>query len=1175
MKILALNLRAFGSFSDFELDLSAGQHGLHVIHGPNEAGKSTTLRALEQMFFGIPAQSSDNFLHPYTRLRIGATLSDGNGSVLSFWRRKGNKNTLLEADDKTPLDEALLERFLGGLDQRVFATMFGINHPRLQEGGQAIATGGGKLGTTLFTAASGISHLQKVCEGLEEQAKSLFTARPSKATINSSLIALKDARKSVRDAQLPSSEWTEHEETLRRANARLQEVERELQESTGRLGRLERLQQALPLVAKRRAILGQQAALGDVARLPADFAGQRREMVATLAAARKAEHDACEMLAQVQQQIEALVVPERILAEADVIEDLAERLIVHRNAQNDGREHRVRKQQQEADAAALLVRLRPDLSLEAVERLRLTSQQKVALQNLANRHGALVKQLEQARSEIEQVAHHMADVERTLAKLESARDPVSLREAVRRAQSQGDLDLRLTTAEATLEGLQRQATVELKRLPLWSGTLEALEALPLPAAETVDHFEDKLSGVEQEIALADRERAEIAQQLADCRRKWEELQLQGDVPLESDVLAARRRREQGWQLVLEAWRHGQPDAARLAQFLEGSEAESDLAAAYAAAVQQADELADRLRREADRVAKRATLESQQNQLEQRLAEAERKLQEGKGRRQRAWQAWVECWKPLESEPRWPREMRAWLDRQRSLAAQADAIRATQSEREHLRQRIATIDAELQTRLAELGEPVVVGLSLAARIGQCQVIVDRLNAAVEERRHLEADRERLQRQAATARQAAEQAESRLAEWREQWAAGIEPLGLPPETPIEVEQEFVARLDDLFKGLEKVHEVSQRIEEIERYAVRFRDDSAAVTRRVAPELADQASEEEVEELVRRLRRATEDRQKLAMLSQQRTRQETARDEARRTIDQMTARLQAMCQEARCAAPDELPAAIQVCEAAAALRIQRETVDEQLLHLCGAASLETLVGEAERVDADRLPGECGALKEQIDRLVAERNELCETRGREQKTLETLDQSQVAADAGEEMQGLLARLESDARHYARLRIASAVLREGIERYRKKNENPVLRRASELFRRLTAGSFEQLHADVDEHGENVLVGVRRGGSDPVPLAGMSDGTCDQLYLALRLASLEHYLQENTPVPFIVDDILVSFDDRRASAALEVLGELSCATQVLFFTHHEHLVELAQGCLGPERLFMHRLPSRG
>ncbi|MFH1264118.1 MAG: AAA family ATPase, partial [Planctomycetota bacterium] len=74
MKILTLNLRAFGPFTDVELDFSEGSEGLHLVDGANEAGKTCSLRALEQLLFGIPGNSPDNFVHPYPKLRIGAKL---------------------------------------------------------------------------------------------------------------------------------------------------------------------------------------------------------------------------------------------------------------------------------------------------------------------------------------------------------------------------------------------------------------------------------------------------------------------------------------------------------------------------------------------------------------------------------------------------------------------------------------------------------------------------------------------------------------------------------------------------------------------------------------------------------------------------------------------------------------------------------------------------------------------------------------------------------------------------------------------------------------------------------------------------------------------------------------------------------------------------------------------
>ena len=147
-----------------------------------------------------------------------------------------------------------------------------------------------------------------------------------------------------------------------------------------------------------------------------------------------------------------------------------------------------------------------------------------------------------------------------------------------------------------------------------------------------------------------------------------------------------------------------------------------------------------------------------------------------------------------------------------------------------------------------------------------------------------------------------------------------------------------------------------------------------------------------------------------------------------------------------------------------------------------------------------------------------------------------------------------------------------GIERYREKNQGPILARAGVLFAGLTGGSFARLQIDDDGDGRSVLKGVRPDGR-LVDVEAMSDGSHDQLYLALRLASLESWLQSHEPVPFVVDDILLNFDDQRATAALKALAELSQRTQVLFFTHHRHIIDLACTHLPHEDVFVHNLPG--
>ena len=92
-----------------------------------------------------------------------------------------------------------------------------------------------------------------------------------------------------------------------------------------------------------------------------------------------------------------------------------------------------------------------------------------------------------------------------------------------------------------------------------------------------------------------------------------------------------------------------------------------------------------------------------------------------------------------------------------------------------------------------------------------------------------------------------------------------------------------------------------------------------------------------------------------------------------------------------------------------------------------------------------------------------------------------------------------------------------------------------------------------------------------MPANRMSTGTADALYLALRLASLKHQLAHANAIPLIIDDCLIQLDDRRAAAALKVFSELSTTTQVILFTHHDHLVDLASETLPENGYHVHRL----
>ena len=91
-----------------------------------------------------------------------------------------------------------------------------------------------------------------------------------------------------------------------------------------------------------------------------------------------------------------------------------------------------------------------------------------------------------------------------------------------------------------------------------------------------------------------------------------------------------------------------------------------------------------------------------------------------------------------------------------------------------------------------------------------------------------------------------------------------------------------------------------------------------------------------------------------------------------------------------------------------------------------------------------------------------------------------------------------------------------------------LLSRASATLAKLTGGAFGQLHAD----DEDASLSVSRAGDDqPLGMEALSAGTRDQVMLALRLAVTQRQLTQKR-LPFVLDDVLVHFDDARATSAL-------------------------------------------
>lgn len=202
------------------------------------------------------------------------------------------------------------------------------------------------------------------------------------------------------------------------------------------------------------------------------------------------------------------------------------------------------------------------------------------------------------------------EVAAELEQLPPPTDSAPLTEIVRAACADGDLCRQAAELHLEIESLSSQAAIGLRRLELWSGPLEEIESLAVPSAETIVRFDRTLAEAQALVARRDRELEKARADAADSVRQLEQLRLEGDVPSEADLLAAREVRGGLWRLVRSDWIENKEPPSNDSVAPNGTSPKAHfgsgrpLADEFERSVRHADDLGDRLRREANRVARR-------------------------------------------------------------------------------------------------------------------------------------------------------------------------------------------------------------------------------------------------------------------------------------------------------------------------------------------------------------------------------------------------------------------------------------------------------------------------------------------------------------------------------------------------------------------------------------------
>ncbi len=1171
MKINTMNLIAYGPFTDLKLDFSDKSALFHIVYGPNEAGKSSALRALRRMLFGIPVQTGDSFLHPNPKLRIGARLTSSNGKKIEFIRRKGQSKTLRGPDGQSLLDDNALAPFLGGVDQDLFEQMFAIGHEDLVKGGEEIISGGGRVGQALFAAGAGLIKLQSFRQSLDQECEALFKPSGSKPRINHCVSLLKTIRKNQKNALLMVKTWKSHHQALGDAQQRLNNIRQHQAQLQQKSGRLDRIRRALPLIARKKEVDAQLLAHEGVPELPENFGKMRQKIENDLTIATNDFNRVTDTIKGISEQIKTLSVPKEILHHAEMIELLQQELGKYSSAQKDRPNLAGRMRTLQKQASDKLSEIGADALSTLGEDLRLAPSVVGEIQDMGKTFERLTTRLEDMQGSFRKIQTQISMLTHEKKALTVPPDITALKIVLQTVQEEGPIEKQLSETRTAIESNEKTLDKALQRQSLWFGSLEDLETQVFPSRESIDQFEDRLTACLRKIETFEEETRNTDVETAKIEIELNAIELSHDVPTEEDLEKARHLRENGWNLIKGKLSGKTLPSADVQAYLGQFDSPSSLADTFEISLAQADHIADRLRREAEQVSKKSLLEASRQQLEKKQQDLIKALKALHKTHTAIGEEWKQTWEPAAIQPLTPKEMGPWLLEIKSIREKLADINSEKIKADGMALEMESLKAELFDSLAKAQKVTDKTFSLSKMARIARLYVETQETLKSKTESIEKDLLNYRKKEEETRADLAGLENELGQWKTRWGKIVEKIGLDAQASPGA---AVVVLDSIreAKGLmDEADVLGKRIKGIDRDADTFKQQVDHLVDNLASEFKDDPPDRAAVMLNARLTKARESLSKQKSLEKQLSKAKNESHKAEKRIADTTTLLDSMCREAHCDRPEDLEA-MEKRSTNRQQRIRERTeIEARLRDYSAGATVEAFIAEAELVDADTIAPELERMAYEIKTMEQERSDLDQTIGTEKAELKRMDGSAQAAGYAEEAERLLASLESDTEQYARLKIAAVILTRTIEQYREKHQGPLIKRASHLFSQMTLGSFEGIRAEYDEKGNPVLVGTRPGSGEQVTVAGMSDGTADQLYLALRLAGLEQFLEKNEPLPFVVDDILLRFDDDRAVATLKVLSDLSEKTQVIFFTHHDHLVQLAENSIQKNKLLRHTI----
>ena len=1176
MRFMELHLKAFGQFTDHILKLARpgiARGGLCCIIGRNEAGKTTSLNAIERLLFGFKrGDDKYDFMHSKSKMMVGALIEDDRGQSKLFWRKKTG-NALFLSDLKTPVPESTLEQYLDGVPVELFMSLFGLNQETLRRGGKDLVLGKGDFSKILFGESLGDLHqFEAVRTSLKEEAERLFKPNAG-AKAKSQLNQIKPEKErietEIQNTTLTTARWVELEKHQKDYSAEVERVKGLIAANTGFIQRIKRQERSIEHLKVLRETEMELQALGNLPRLGG---GERDRFIKNRELEKSAIDEIQKNTTEIREldlRIESVQVDEVLVDQKDEItrlhlqvqeiQSLQEQIASkanHLEVALKGIETELIGFGYDSSDLDVLPKIPNLIEAKLFETRDLIFKQDVELINAMKAKENAEKKLIQAETELE-----LAPIAAGLNAVESA---IYHYQAILPELSQLPF-LMNSKRELEIERAQK-----LQDLSGWNGTWEEFVSLKMPNFVTVELDAKLLEKAEKDHVEAQRVKKEITKKHVLLQAKVRKRVEQERIPAIEVLESARGIRRTYWSAIRGRW---------LGELLEGVdeiEPLSDLqvADAFESHVKTVDQIADQLRYHAETTEWMRQLMNLEAEMEVSGAD----LIKAESNYDLAYNTWQQHFRNIGVEANRRQEMESWP----KLVVDIQEINEKLQREET---QIETTRIKWDHALADSILPLLEGrfqphLPHTVCFDLLSSLKDSIKATIATRATLELSIQKARIEVRDLDDKIKNYSDLLKIARRNWDEQLVEFGLTTKFSPE-------------KSEIELHKLKQLQAEIERYRkkqLEYQNDKVKLSKfeKDVYQIAAQVGYSDytvdqfriVQDLVKKLSVQLKIKADLQV-------DQTAMTKLRKTLD----RFEKQCVESRTAIQEVCSLIGLTDPEAVELRFGKmdrrdrleETIQskyELLATLVENESLETWLEEVESVDS-----ESAMLKVQ---QFEEKNHLLENEQKEwnRKKIETdleISRINIGLESGLSLQKNQQRLDffestySQMKRYIRVLLSNRLLEQAAESYRQSMGEQVIEFASRNFKALSLGAYSEVRTvNNEDFGRRLAVVKNDEDADELHLDDLSEGTRDQLFLALKLAMIENRLMERRKaglemVPVILDDVLVNFDDDRAAAAFRLFSKLAEKTQVIFLTHHQHLEGVARLALGGSEFGVHRL----